>query len=102
MGWRINIESRAKSDLRALGFPNDRDIIGYLYRQIAPNEDPRRVGGAHDDLWRYETNGMVIEVKIVEGVGCAWTAPDDAAHPESVRSEPTILVLAVWRGDQAT
>jgi mRNA-degrading endonuclease RelE of RelBE toxin-antitoxin system len=79
MAWKFEIGGSAEADLLALGFQGAREVLGYLNRQIAPTEDPRRVGrpcrtwrtgtAPDGDPWRYETGGVAIAVEIDDDAG---------------------------------
>jgi hypothetical protein len=44
MASQIKFKPSARNNLRALGFPRDREIVEYLNREIAPRPDPRSTG----------------------------------------------------------
>jgi len=111
MGWHIDFDDCAKSDLVKLDLFDARGVLQYLNRIIAPNEDPRRVGHPYGDQWLYETNGVLISVKISDNIEHTESAPDEGKDVETPKNDedtkatpdkPTILVLAICRKDQNT
>ncbi len=57
MTWRVEWDDRARRELRRLDRQIQREILDYLSKRIAIDEDPRRFGKPlrHElqGLWRY-------------------------------------------------
>jgi len=55
--WKVELDDRARQELRKLDPSAQREILAYLRRRIAADEDPRRFGkqlrGELAALWRY-------------------------------------------------
>lgn len=55
--WRVEVDDRARRELRRLDRPVQKRILGFLRSRIATAEDPRRMGialtGRGLGLWRY-------------------------------------------------
>ena len=69
MTWSVELDERARKELRKLDRQSQRDILRYLRERIATDEDPRRfgkqLGGDMHGLWRYRmgTYRMVCRIK---------------------------------------
>jgi hypothetical protein len=66
VAWNVEFERGAENDLKVLGVPCALEVLGYLRNQIALYDDPRRVGHKYGDRWCYKTNGVEIDVEIME------------------------------------
>ena len=68
MAWIINIDERAKKELKKLGATAAKEILDYLSERIAPSENPRAYGAAlRFDLsgyWKYRVGDYRIVCKI--------------------------------------
>lgn len=57
MTWTVELDDRARKELRKLDPSAQRQILTYLRDRIATQEDPRRLGRAlranRAGLWRY-------------------------------------------------
>lgn len=57
MTWRVELDDRARRELRKLDKPVQGVILAYLRKRIATSENPRRFGkalvGNLAGLWRY-------------------------------------------------
>lgn len=57
MSWAYSFEASALKELKKLGPPAAREILGFLDERIAGTEDPRTFGkplkGDLKGLWRY-------------------------------------------------
>ena len=66
--WTVEIDDRARRELRKLDKQAQRDILRYLRERIATSEDPRRFGRAlcHEKwgLWRYRVHDYRILCRI--------------------------------------
>lgn len=71
MSWVYRFDQRALKELRKLGKPAQRNIIGYLDERIAGEGDPRRFGkGLKAELaglWRYRVGDHRILCQIKDG-----------------------------------
>lgn len=57
MTWRVELDDRARRELRKLDKPVQGVILAYLRKRVATSENPRRFGkalvGNLAGLWRY-------------------------------------------------
>lgn len=71
MSWAYRFDERALKELKKLGKQAQKEILGYLDKRVAANEDPRRFGKAlHADLaglWRYRVGDYRILCQIKDG-----------------------------------
>jgi mRNA interferase RelE/StbE len=69
--WAYRFDERALKELKKLGKPAQKDILAYLDKRVAGDEDPRRFGKAlHADLaglWRYRVGDYRILCQIKDG-----------------------------------
>jgi len=96
MSSQIKFKPIAYASLRALGYQREGEVKRYLTREVATWANPRRAGDKYLDRWRYETNGVVIEVEIVDNVKRNETADGKAEPEKATCDEHTIRVLGVW------
>ena len=70
MGWNIEYDPRALTDLRKLDKPIQREILDYMDNRIAVAEDPRNFGkplrGGKYGLWRYRVRDYRIICELQE------------------------------------
>lgn len=66
--WRVDFDSDAAKELRALGGAERRQVLNYLRKRVATPEDPRRFGkalsGELKGLWRYRVGDVRIVTSI--------------------------------------
>jgi mRNA interferase RelE/StbE len=71
VSWAYRFDERALKELKKLGKQAQKEILGYLDKRVAANEDPRRFGKAlHADLaglWRYRVGDYRILCQIKDG-----------------------------------
>jgi mRNA interferase RelE/StbE len=71
MSWVYRFDERALKELRKLGKQAQHEIIAYLDKRVAGDEDPRRFGkGLKADLaglWRYRVGDYRILCQIKDG-----------------------------------
>ncbi|MGI2035037.1 type II toxin-antitoxin system RelE family toxin [Rhizobium panacihumi] len=65
MAWTIEIDDKARKQLRKIGKQNAERIISYLDTRVAPLANPRTVGRAlegqqFNHLWRYKVGDYRI------------------------------------------
>jgi mRNA interferase RelE/StbE len=70
--WRIRWNDRAAKELRKLGHHEQKQIIEYLHKRIATNENPRRFGaglsGDKSGLWRYRVADYRIVCRLEDKI----------------------------------
>lgn len=70
MTWTVEIDDRARRELRKLDASVQREVLRYLRERIATGEDPRRFGkalvGDLGGLWRYRVGDCRIVCRIVD------------------------------------
>ena len=63
MIWKVEVDERARRELRKLDRSAQQRILGYLRDRVATAEDPRRVGrpltGKFTGLWRYRVGEWI-------------------------------------------
>jgi mRNA interferase RelE/StbE len=68
--WKVDIDDKARKELRKLSPPLQEDIIKYLRKKIATKDDPRRFGKplSYDKhgLWRYRIQDARVICKILD------------------------------------
>ena len=68
MTWKVEFDDRARRELRRLDHSVQRQILRYLRKRIASDDDPRRFGRAlrHDlqGFWRYRLGDCRIICEI--------------------------------------
>jgi mRNA interferase RelE/StbE len=68
--WTVELDDRARKELRRLDKPLQKEILNYLKERIATNDDPRRFGKplSYDKhgLWRYRVQDARIICRIYE------------------------------------
>ncbi len=68
MTWKVEFDDRARKELRKLDKPLQHEILTYLRKRIAVNDDPRRFGKplSYDKhgLWRYRVKDVRIICRI--------------------------------------
>jgi len=66
--WKVEFDDRAAKELRKLDKQVQHDILRYLRKRIATNEDPRRFGKPLSaklaGLWRYRVRTYRLICKI--------------------------------------
>jgi mRNA interferase RelE/StbE len=66
--WRIEFDSAAAKELKALGASEQRRILKFLRDRVATREDPRRMDhaltGEFSGLWRYRVGDYRLIVAI--------------------------------------
>ena len=71
MTWAVEIDDRARRELRKLDPPVQQDVLHYLRERIATDEDPRRFGkalvGTLAGLWRYRVGDCRVVCRIEDG-----------------------------------
>ena len=64
MTWKVEFDDRAAKELRKLDKQTQREILTYLRKRIATDQDPRRFGKSLSKnlagLWRYRVNNYRI------------------------------------------
>lgn len=64
MAWTVDWDRKASKDLEKLDAAAQQRIIRYLERQVATEQDPRRLGKAlisgRVDLWRYRVGNYRV------------------------------------------
>lgn len=64
MAWLIKIDEPAKKELAKLGGNAAKDILTFLRKRIATEEDPRRFGGPLrkdlSGLWKYRVGAYRV------------------------------------------
>jgi mRNA interferase RelE/StbE len=72
LNWRVELEPRARKDLKALGSVERAAVLRYLRDRISGPEHPRRFGkmlvGDLSGLWRYRVGDTRIVVRIEDSV----------------------------------
>lgn len=70
MTWTVEVDERARKELRKLDKKTQKDILHYLQKRIAIKDDPRRFGKplSYDKhgLWRYRVQDYRIVCRIYE------------------------------------
>jgi mRNA interferase RelE/StbE len=70
--WRIEWDYDAAKELRKLGHHEQKQIMDYLHKRIATNENPRCFGaglsGDKSGLWRYRVANYRIICRIEDKV----------------------------------
>jgi mRNA interferase RelE/StbE len=69
MAWSIDLDPRAKRDLKQLDPQVSRRIVRFLYERLAFLENPRSIGEAlrgseFGDLWKYRVGDYLIIASI--------------------------------------
>ncbi|MEA3358301.1 MAG: type II toxin-antitoxin system RelE/ParE family toxin [Thermodesulfobacteriota bacterium] len=72
MIWRVEVDERARKELRNLDRTAQANILNYLRERIATNEDPRRFGNPLrknlSGFWKYRIGAYRVICDIVEDV----------------------------------
>ena len=72
MGWSIKIDEPAKKELVKLGDNAAKDILKFLRKRIATDEDPRRFGDPLrkdlSGLWKYRVGAYRVIADIQDNV----------------------------------
>lgn len=72
MTWRVEVDERARKELRKLDRRAQANILSYLRTRIATDEDPRRFGDPLrknlSGFWKYRVGAYRIICDIVEDV----------------------------------
>ncbi len=72
MAWSVKFESAAKKELAKLDRGAAKDILDFLRKRIATDEDPRRFGDPLrkdlSGLWKYRVGAFRVIVDIQDGV----------------------------------
>lgn len=70
MTWRIKFDTRAHKELKKIDHQIQGEILEYLDKRIATNENPRRFGKplTHDKkgLWRYRIRDYRVICQILD------------------------------------
>jgi mRNA interferase RelE/StbE len=70
--WTVEIDDRARKELRKFDKPLQKEILNYLKERIATKDDPRRFGKplSYDKhgLWRYRVQDARIICRIYEDI----------------------------------
>ena len=61
MGWKFEYEDSFKDDLSKIASNHAQDVLFFLTREVGSRDNPRSVGLKRGNLWRYKTNGMIIQ-----------------------------------------
>jgi mRNA interferase RelE/StbE len=68
--WNVELDDRARKELRKLDKPLQKEILNYLKERIATKDDPRRFGKplSYDKygLWRYRVQDVRIICRIYD------------------------------------
>ena len=72
MSWRVELDPKARKDLKALGGAERTAVLKYLRDRIDGSDDPRRFGKALVDdlagLWRYRIGTTRIIARLEDEV----------------------------------
>jgi mRNA interferase RelE/StbE len=70
LAWTVEYDPRVEKDLTAVDRAMQRELLDYMNRRIATNEDPRRFGKAlryeRHGLWRYRVRDYRVICEIRE------------------------------------
>jgi mRNA interferase RelE/StbE len=66
--WTVEVDDRARRELRRLDRPVQRRLLAFLSERIATPDDPRRLGrpltGPRTGLWRYRLGAYRLICRI--------------------------------------
>ena len=76
MAWTVEYDPRVEKDLKGIDRAMQRELLDYMDRRVATDEDPRRFGKAlrheHRGLWRYRVRDYRVICEIREQAGVVF------------------------------
>lgn len=90
MAWEIEYDPRVEKDLKGIDRTMQQEILSYMDRRIATDEDPRRFGKPlrHErrGLWRYRVRDYRIICDIREGHAWFLFSPSNTAPSPTIEN----------------